>query len=232
MNLAVRIQHNQGKRDRWANLLFRVLMPEIDPLADDVKVLGGDTLWQSCINVLSSYEKKHTHVLVLQDDVLPCVDFIPAVKRIIEAYPDRAITYFSTREAIDEAIVKNLNYVEQKYFFMAQCYSMPVAMIKDFLQFNYLSVKDSVKMDDERIGTYLFMRGLKAIATAPSLVEHLGWNGTTLDYKYKKSTFDPRLRMARQYIGFEQSALNIDWSIKDTIIDNEGDYSMFNSNLK
>ena len=230
--LGIRIQHN-CMRMRWLEVMKNLLDSRC---ASQVKAIPDPTgsLWGSCKAVLTSYLPDDTHVMVLQDDVLPCKDLIKAAERIIELLPNEPITLFSNSEVIKRAREKQKNWVKLRVWFMAQAYILPVALIKDMIPWVEQRVKQSVYMDDDRMATYMYYQGKYVYATAPCLVEHIGWNETTLRGYQPGHEFKPELRMASDYIGFEKSALDIDWTrgIEDPILDNNGHISMFCSNLK
>lgn len=229
--LSICIQ-TSGKRPRHIKLLLDLLKEEvIQKKLEDVyiRTVEGNTLWGSCRDCLLSASSGH--ILVLQDDVLPCKDFISTVLHLIQLRPDQIITLFSNSEAIDTARSYGYNYAELKVWFMAQAYVLPAIEAVKMAVWIDEHCKEDMKHDDDRMATYVWYMQKRVIATVPSLVEHIGWNTTTLT-TYKKKPFEPRLRMARWYIGFETSGLDIQWERPDAIIATDGDNSMFCSNLK
>jgi hypothetical protein len=185
-------------------------------------------LWESAKRTLTNYPKGTTHVLLLQDDVLICDNFMPAVRQIVDALPDKPITLFSNRVSIENARAAGVHYVQLTKWLMAQTYIMPVSIIDDFIAWAELHIKPSIYFDDNRWAMYFYYHGMKVWATAPSLVEHIGWNATTL--RPYNEAFDRNNRMARWYIGIQKSALDIDWHDTRSIEDNEavtGDFTHY-----
>ena len=111
---------------------------------------------------------------------------------------------------------------------------LPTSLAKDMIQWIEEYCKQDMKHDDDRMATFMWYHQKKVYATAPCLVEHIGWNDTTLRTYDPSFVFEPRLRMAKQYIGFEKSALKMDWesTIEKAVLDNEGSNSQFCSNLR
>jgi hypothetical protein len=115
---------------------------------------------------------------------------------------------------------------------MAQAYSAPVAVIDDFIEWADRHIKPDIYFDDDRWAMYCFYHERRVWATAPSLVEHIGWNETTLGGGYKPDfRFDLRkkasTRMADWFVGFENSPESIEWKNIKAIDDNEGTYGEF-----
>ena len=227
MNLAVRIQHNP-QRERWTKTLKNILA---DDSSREIRVITDtqNDLWNSAKITLQSYDAGDTHMMVLQDDVMPCKDLISTAERLIEIMPDETITLFSVQECILEAMNTNTHWVKKKIWRMAQCYIMPVPVIDDFLGYAERHIKPEIYFDDDRLAMYHLAKNKLVWATAPSLVEHLGWNATTLTGYKDGFKFRPEKRMARWFIGFENSGLSIDWEkTRDkAVFENDGDWGQF-----
>ena len=223
MKLAVRIQSG-GNRDRWVKAMFHMLGNDrrIESVASETP-----GLWESAKATLSSYHEGDTHMLVMQDDILPCADLIKTADALIEILPSNPITLFSNKETILRARQEHKNYVTLRRWLMAQAYIVPIPTIEDFLSWAERHIKPNINYDDNRWAMYLFYHGILTYATAPSLVEHIGWNDTTLRYYAPNTDWQPRLRMAKWFIGFEKHALAIDWSKTDAVADNDGGMSEF-----
>lgn len=231
MNLAIHIQHT-AERKHWTKILLKILNND----ATEVYVGEKKSLWEDAKKVLS-HRPSHTHVLVMQDDILPCQDFIPTVEQIINLLPNQPITFFTNNPAADVAVMQDKRWVTLSVWLMAQAYVLPVEIIDDMVAWIDEYVKEDVRFDDERMAMYFYYHKIPVYATVPSLVEHLGWNSTTLSTytdKARKNIFKPENRMARQYIGFENSGLDIDWTIglADPVHNNDGSDSMFCQNFK
>jgi len=222
MKLAINIQATH-KRDFWIKtLLFMLNDKRAKPCFDTT-----DSLWGGAKQTLQSYTPSTTHLLVLQDDILPCKDLIPTVERLIEILPDEPITLFSNKNSILEARNLGLNWVALRKFLMAQAYIMPIPIIEDFLPWVEKHVKPEIYFDDNRWAMYFFYHKLLVRATVPSLVEHLGWGETTLRQVTPSYVFDFKNRMAKWFIGVENSGLDINWENTDSFLDDDGSNSDF-----
>ena len=217
--LAIRIQAS-GKRKRWVKTMLGML--ENDPRIVVVEDEKHD-LWESAKKTLEAHKPYHKWMLVLQDDVLPCRDLIATAERLIELLPDKPITLFSNKDIILHAKAQGKHWCLLSKWLMGQCYLVPTPIIEDFLAWADRHIKPEIYFDDSRWGMYCHYKQIPVYATVPSLAQHLFWDSTTLRGGYRTGhTFDPKQRMAKDFIGFEQSGMNIDWEkdlekpVKDT----------------
>ena len=216
------------KRIRWAKQMREWFGPDANIMLD----LSGD-LWTGAKNTLMSYKPGDTHMLVLQDDILPCKDIVETAKLLMTLRPDDPITLFSNKARIEQCKLQNVHWLKMRKWLMAQAYIVPVALIKEFLAWEALHIDQRIYFDDNRWAMFLFYTNRWTYATAPSLVEHLGWNGSTLSaYRDNGQPLEARLRMANWFIGFEASGKDIDWSDLRYVEDPDGNNSDFSSYYK
>jgi hypothetical protein len=160
--------------------------------------------------------KDVSHLLVLQDDILPCKDFIKTVKKTIELLPNEVISYFTAYDTSKPLSVgKHWSTIDRLYGLCA--YVIPVFLIDQYLEFDK-KIKDRIFADDVRLSMFLQSIDRKAYLTAPSLVEHICWDRTSQRDNRVPLDNAINFRIARNYIGFEESGLEIDWTkgLKDT----------------
>ncbi len=120
----------------------------------------------------------------------------------------QSITLFSNREELLYAKAEKKHWVVLNRLPMAQAYIMPVPMVEDFLLFAKQHIKPEIYFDNNRLSLWALKRNIKIWATAPSLVEHIGWSETTLRGGYKEGhRFSPEQRMSRWFIGLAMSLL-------------------------
>lgn len=227
MKLAIRIQHKAGHREWWVKQMINLL-------GNDKRIqVSTDyegNLWNNCRKTLTSYGADDTHLLVLQDDILPCMNFIPTVEKAIELLPDQFITFFTTSQACEVACIEKKSWYQLTTWFMAQAYVMPTNLIGPMLAWMDEYIKPDTKEDDFRFAIYCFYNGRKVWGTAPSLVEHIAWAQTTLGYELAGGYLSNRdTRMARSFIGIDRDPLTIDWTagLDRPVLDRDGQNSMF-----
>lgn len=190
------------------------LMESLHPSNRTVSVVEdrSGTSWGGLKKVLevATKSKAATHILVLQEDVLACANLLLAVEKICTLYPQMLISLFNPRQAIESTRYNANRLIEADSFWYAQAYVLPIEMAKEILEFESASDRD-----DQRVNEYLKSKGLKYLVTAPSLVEHMDWRHTTIpaekDKTYHRTKMIKSERQAVDFIGLEQSALDIDW---------------------
>jgi len=227
IKLAVNIQHSPKRNRLLQHLLF-----SLDGFKPTNIIEDTVSCWSGCQKCLTTYPVGTTHILVMQDDVIACPDFIKTVKKIISILPDKPITFFCRDEIILAAKQRKQNFALLKVWFMAQAYVMPVAMAQDLVAWGNKHINPARTIDDENMAMYFLHHGIKVYATAPSLVDHLGWQSTTITDRDGDRYFDVNRRVARWFIGYDESGLKIKWdeNLDDLPVANFGDWSMFCEN--
>lgn len=225
MKLNIRIIHKSNSRKKLLEYVLYAL--------DDsrVKVIESEAdTWTNSLKAYASIDSDCTHLLMLQDDVMPCLDFIKGVTEIIFQVPAEPINFFTNREVVNTALFSHKHWVRLTTFFGTLAYVLPVKMIPEMTDWIKMNCKP-LKIDDMLIATYFFYNHKPILTTAPSLVQHLGFDSTTITDFHAK--FNIENRIARKFLGYDNSPLDIDWQIglKTPIIDTWGENSMFCDNL-
>lgn len=225
--ILIRIQHT-STRPRFFNQLLESFYIPSDR---DYQVVWDDTsCWSGCQKCLTNIGDSFTHVLVLQDDVIVCADFLKTVEKIAELLPDKPISFFSKDNVIERARMENKNWATTRCWFMAQGYMFPVPLATKMVKWikKYADL-EHCNIDDELMSMYLFAHDIPVYLTAPSLVEHLGFSVTSLNRKLGAHYFEPNRRVAKWFIGLEKSGLDVDWSkdIDKPCVDDNGDWGMY-----
>jgi len=202
------IQHHP-KRKRYLKLLTSFLdLDEVDEfhiVKDQVNSASGmRKAFQSVKN------PSITHLLVLQDDILPCRDLLKTSKQLIKLLPDQVISLFSVYDTDKPlSIGKHWAVIDRLYGLCA--YILPVDLVKYYLDFEK-NIKERIFADDVRLSMMLAYLGKNVYLTAPSLVEHICWDRTMQTSDRVAVENAVKFRIARNYIGFENSGLEIDWT--------------------
>ena len=148
-----------------------------------------------------------THNLVVQEDIGLCKDFLAGAEAAIEVNPFEIISFFSMSSVIKKALGKNKSWVKLRSLSWAQAIVMPMNVVFKFMEWEEDNVAPSFKGDDARISLYALNHYLDVWHTAPSLVEHLGWEEGIAGNPAK---LGGRPRVASAFC--EGSAKEIDWS--------------------
>lgn len=195
------------------------------------------------INSVSGMKKcfanleNHSHMMVIQDDVLPCKDLVATARELVKIRPNNFISLFSAYDVTGEALRAGRHWGILDRAWGLPCYIMPAKLVTQYLDFDAL-IKDDIVADDVRISMFLEYVNEPVYVTAPSLVEHLAFTNTTLSDSGKVGIENAlKFRVAKNYIGFEKSGLSIDWTrnMKDNIqqsIGNKFDHARHYKNYK
>ena len=174
----------EGERQEWADWLrFEVGQSAPAVLAvDPGGEIGPEGTWRAAREgwlcwhngMVDLYEEAQTasHIVVLQDDVLPCDDFVPRVKAALDEEPWAVVTFFSRNRKVQESAVRGKRWatIPASQFLMAQAVAIPLEWVQGFVDF--ADYCDPVLGDDARIKRWCREARRPIMATVPSLVEH------------------------------------------------------------
>lgn len=209
--LRIVVQHHPDRKRHLSYLLHGLQLTHRDNYV--VSENDGGT-WNACQQALDKFGEGDTHILVLQDDVLPCRDLVKAAERIAEIAGDQPITLFTNNPRATGAVATGYTFLQMNVWFMAQAYILSREFVANFLEWDKLHAIGGRMADDEHLALYCFCNKIPVLATVPSLVEHLGWRTTTIDERRpNKRYLDVSRRVASTFHGFENSALDIDWAV-------------------
>lgn len=212
--LQVTIQHHPS-RSRYLKLLTTFLDSDqadvFNIVEDNVNSASG--MRKAFQSVTDS---KITHLLVLQDDILPSKDLVATTKRLIKILPNQVISLFSVYDTTKPlSIGKHWATIDRLYGLCA--YVLPVKLVKAYLNFELL-IKERIYADDVRLSMFLGSINKGVYLTAPSLVDHICWASTSQKDDDVPIENAIKFRIARNFIGFENSGLEVDWykGLRDT----------------
>ncbi len=236
MKLAIKILHylpkQNGKPDRsnWVKAIKFILNdPRVTVYVDD-----SGTPYDGLNNLYNELEKENPdQVLILHHDILPCFNLVPTVEKIINIVGDKPVTFYSNSKSTNQAISQNNHWLKVKIWYYSQAYTMSFSMMKNMIGWINQNVgRDDRMSDDERMAMYFYFHKQYVYATAPSLVEHIGWNTTTVNYDRPLDGYldNKEHRMSSKFIGIDFDPLQIDWKLglDNPVISND-DWALENS---
>jgi hypothetical protein len=187
-----------------------------DAVASEVRLMAtafdaGGGCWQTARRAWQRWDGARYH-LVLQDDVIPCLDFLHTAWMLTDLVRE-PITFYSGLKAQADALALGKRWISIRKWINAQALCLPGNMIEPMVQWiaEQESDPDIAKAwkthDDTRIGTFLEVFGLRVLAPCPSLVEH----GDCKSVQGHPSSVGGRPRKAKVFIGATSQAMAIDW---------------------
>ena len=146
------------------------------------------------------------HLLVLENDILPCRDFLASVRKAIEAKPDDFLRFYSPLENVvesrtyEEGMRQKYRWIPFVHWGGVQAVVIPVPWIEGFVEWGE-SFPVYGKFPDGRLAAWLWKKVHKpAWTTLPSLVEHT-----------QPSLMGNSKHRATWFLGENESALGIAW---------------------
>ncbi len=99
VRVSIAIQTHPKRSELADGLLAYLLAQGGDAeLASDPEPLGIPSPWRTYRHALDTTPSWATHRLIVQDDTLPCDDFVPAARLALTARPDRLVSFFVAGE--------------------------------------------------------------------------------------------------------------------------------------
>ena len=155
-------------------------------------------------------DKSVTHLVMLQDDILLCRDFVPGVEKIIRAKPCEVISLFYVSREAERAREQDARWILIPGAW-GQAVIWPREIMEGMLEWSAHEIRPEWTGEDRRAGLYVLKNKIPVWATAPSLVQHL----RSVDSLLGNRT--PQPRIARWFVG-EGSPLDFDWGKEDFVM--------------
>lgn len=161
-------------------------------------------------------QRRASHALLLQDDVTVCRDLKQGLERALRRRPNECVAPYANNQAIEKARDRGFAWASIPGGTWGQAICLPKPWIPGFLEFaetdfpcrrySRAPVRELGEgNDDRRVACFLDAHDKTAWATVPSLVDHTHAGDSLLGHSNKT-------RVARWYIGDDESALSVDWS--------------------
>lgn len=188
IRLSVAVMHHPARGDE---LLRRCILAVLDSATDDLVHDMGPAVdpcpdgprspWRTASKAWRETPLDCTHRLVLQDDALPCADFLPRLHTAIEAAPDVPLALFFGVGSFPLGIYRYADACragEDRYplphvgWVPCVALVLPRDQALDLGSFHLPHHDRPSVADDEVVMEWAHARGLTCYATCPSLVDH------------------------------------------------------------
>ena len=155
----------------------------------------------------SSISGNATHHLVLQDDAIPCRNFISLAENALDHSDDALVTFFNPRKEIVKAKERGDSWVRMTSFQWAQATALPVGRVSQFLRWSKNSLSKEYPHDDVALGIFAELADLPIYCTVPNLVDHRNPKEVKSDLGHNT----PSSRTSYDFLA-DQDGYKIDWS--------------------
>lgn len=189
LNLAVRVQHHPSRAHLLPALLERLPFADVQVVADP----GGSrpSSWRTHRACLEALPDAATHLLVVQDDALPCRQFAGRALATLAQQPGRIVCFF----------VPGFGHLSRRFHLAARqgfkVVDLPVTGFVPVVAVAYpAEVARAIpvyvdarriptnRADDAVIATYARAHRTPVAATVPCLVEHLDGEPSVMRMKH------------------------------------------------
>lgn len=149
---------------------------------------GGDALYTAKKAYLSDTGDA-THLVVFQDDVELCNDFINICEQIIAAHPDKIVSLFPFDYQMYSDQYENIGTPYLSVDIMSGCgVIMPVQYIKPCFDYIKSEFDDKIE-DDMGIKKWAEHAGVDIITTIPAIIQHIGDKSILNKYRPIQRTY-------------------------------------------
>jgi hypothetical protein len=133
---------------------------------------NGNGIWWNRKNAMSMYSPDDDFICVLQDDAIPCKDFINKLHEIVKDKKAYSL-YFGNRKATRQLAEKALKDggVELTWLSWGVAIVLPTNIIPELIKYGD-KLKKYDKHDDTKISKYLKKIGMMIYFPMPSIVDH------------------------------------------------------------
>lgn len=180
--LHYRVQHLAGRDEPLARLLAK-LPPAVEVITDEERETRGANPLRNYLRCLADPPKSATHLVILQDDVLPCRNVDRRITEAVGERPDGVISLFvgglsnRTRRDFYEALKAGKHWVPIYFRDIHHVVALvwPVKLATEFLfWFANTKIPGPVipRSDDAAVGYWARKTKHQFWATIPCLVEH------------------------------------------------------------
>ena len=198
------LQRAMAANDLAAQLGVPVIWDQEGPAGGN-----GDRVWRTARQVWQAYDPAAEWHVLVQDDALPCRDFLPGLARALDHVSQHALVspYLGKGRNVtlrwgnmaDRADREGASWVRSLKLMWGVCLAAPIELIPEMIAW---CDRKAGMPDDMRVGRWFERAGLEVWYTWPSLVNH-----ATVPSLTKHRAAD---RVARRV--HQGSALDLDWS--------------------
>ncbi|MEV2274262.1 hypothetical protein AB0I72_01635 [Nocardiopsis sp. NPDC049922] len=179
VRLSTAIMAHPSRRDRAEALAAR--HPELAArVVLDPRPQDGPSALRTAAAAWSAAPEDATHHLVLQDDAVPCADFLPKVLAGVRALPEASLSLFAewtsmTAHNLRLAAMAGAVWAEAvDEYVPCVALVLPAALGREFGEAARSRLHTWPAQDDVSLSHFLYERGVTRLCRIPTLVEHDG----------------------------------------------------------
>jgi|LakMenEpi03Aug12_release.lakeMendotaPanAssembly.Ray.scaffolds.fasta_scaffold34382_6 hypothetical protein len=117
-----------------------------------------------------NYQKGCNYIILIEDDVILCKNFISSVQKAINANINRCpLVFFSISDQSKKAYDQGYRWIKMKTNAWAQCIAYPEEIIEDLLKYPAINTKFS----DVWLSMYCLNNNINIMQPLPNFVQHM-----------------------------------------------------------
>lgn len=159
-------------------------VPARKPLVDELiqklpdAIVGWDADRQGAWPTFrAAWQKTSRDMLYIQDDCVPCVNFLELVEKSIAAKPGEHIQYFNAGSGEEvyyqKAKAMGASWIRSAFIFTGQCIFLPRQDGEQFFAWAENTFEETRHNLDLRLAIWRVLQGKSSLRTVPELVEQL-----------------------------------------------------------
>jgi 3'-phosphoadenosine 5'-phosphosulfate sulfotransferase (PAPS reductase)/FAD synthetase len=150
-----------------------------------------------------------SHVLVIQDDAVTCMDVVQTIDQIVQVAPRSLLSFMEWTNASEEARARSIHWVETRANAMGVAILMPRPMVVEMLSWidtHYTKALWPFNADDSMIAAWCMASGVRPMHPVPTPFQHGLPDKSTLGHSNRN-------RYCRWSLAPGQFGGSVDWSI-------------------
>ena len=173
-----RVQHHPSRADLLPDLLEKLAPLQVEVVADSGPDMNPWRGYQKCLTDIPDC----SHLLIIQEDAIPCMNFAAALERVAKANPNNTVVLFlgglPKKTGMDalKALKRGVHYspVWFRDFMPVVAVLWPKAKAEHFLEWAKTEKFPGAfpRSDDAVAGRWMLRNKEQVFVTIPSLVQH------------------------------------------------------------
>lgn len=161
------------KREAMAKRLANILSLSTEQITWDDRPKGGDAMYTARKTWLHAMPEKATHRLVIQDDVIPCDNFVNICEQIIQAHPKAVFALTTFMYSIYAQMEQDTPYFPVTSVFPACAIILPKEYIKPWIEWcDEGNHPESALHDSHMIRLWCEEKYIQVLSTVPQIADH------------------------------------------------------------
>lgn len=195
------------RRDMAKDFISRLDDPSCASIFIDVMRQGS---WYNTRRAWLGAFPGATHQIAVEEDVIPCRNFVRTSAEIARLLPDEVVSFYSSKgdtARVMKAKKQGIHWYKKDSVPSGQCVMMPVKRAVEFVNWcdKYVDPRIAIH-EDENLWGWLQATNPISYYTVPNIVQHVGQMRSALGWNNAG-------KESPDFIGEDVNGLSIDWRV-------------------